>query len=216
MLKVNEIFRSIQGEGMSIGAPTVFVRLTGCNIRCKWCDTKYAYEEGRRCDIIDVIGEIEKLTKQNDYICITGGEPLAQEDTSKLIKMLTQRMWPVVLETNGSINLVEVLPAKGEKLQISMDMKAPSSGMDGMMKFDEIKKLRSYDQLKFVISDETDWLWMLGVIAKYQPKCNVIIQPCGGVEVKWLVERALKELDCNVRILPQIHKIIWPPEMRGV
>jgi 7-carboxy-7-deazaguanine synthase len=134
-MRINEIFYSLQGEGIQMGLPTVFIRTTGCNLRCKWCDTKYAYEEGEEIDCKDLPNHIRIFSTK--YVCITGGEPLQQKDTPKLIDMLCSKGYELCLETNGSIS-IEGLP-KTDSLIISLDIKCPSSGMQDKMYFSNLE-----------------------------------------------------------------------------
>jgi 7-carboxy-7-deazaguanine synthase len=209
-MKINEIFYSLQGEGLQIGLPTVFIRTTGCNLRCKWCDTKYAYEEGEEIDCNDLLNHIRIFTTK--YVCLTGGEPLVQEDSLKLISMLCSEGFEAVLETNGSIS-IEGLP-KSESLIISLDIKCPSSGMQDKMYLPNLEMIEPKDQLKFVIEDENDYKHAKKILKKYNPKSNIIMMPVYDSNIKLLAERVLRD-NLNVRVLPQLHKLIWG-EIRGV
>jgi 7-carboxy-7-deazaguanine synthase len=209
-MKINEIFYSLQGEGILIGLPTVFIRTTGCNLRCKWCDTKYAYEEGEEIDYKDLPKHIRIF--QTKQVCITGGEPLTQEDTTPLIKMLCLEGYQISLETNGSVS-IEGLP-KTDSLIISLDIKCPSSGMQDKMHLSNIEMLEPKDQLKFVIKDEKDYEYAKGMIKQYNPQGNIIMTPVFGHSMKLLAERVLRD-NLDIRVLPQLHKMIWG-EIRGV
>lgn len=211
-MKVNEIFYSIQGEGIQSGCPTIFVRLTGCNLRCKWCDTQYAYDEGREMTSNEIIAEINKYPSK--LICITGGEPLTQTGTEALIGELLEAGYNINLETNGSINIGKV-STKYDEILISLDIKCPSSQMETKMDLTNIGLLKANDQLTFVIQDIQDYEYAKTIIQEHQPECNIIFTPVNGIELKWLVEKVLEdqshyeELGINVRVLPQLHKIIW-------
>ncbi len=211
-MKITEIFESLQGEGIQIGQPTIFIRLTGCNLRCKWCDTQYAYEEGTEMSISEIIDQINKFTCTQ--ICITGGEPLTQNETSDLIDELLKLNYPISLETNGSINIDSVLDIH-DKIFISMDIKCPSSEMESKMDLSNIKYLKPTDQLKFVIQDMNDYEFAKKILNESQPQCNIIFTPVDGVDLKWLVEKVIEDNPeftgsrLNVRVLPQLHKLVW-------
>ncbi|MEM2722403.1 MAG: radical SAM protein, partial [Thermoplasmata archaeon] len=152
-MKVNEIFYSIQGEGVYMGIPMVFVRFTGCNLRCSWCDTKYAWEEGKEMKIDEILAEIKKY--KTNWVCITGGEPLLQEDIYKFIDRLLNMGYKILLETNGSITL-ENLPCE-DNLIVDMDIKTPSSGMSKFMDLSNLEILGPKDTVKFVIANQEDY-----------------------------------------------------------
>lgn len=206
---INEIFMSIQGEGREIGKPTVFIRLTGCNLRCEWCDTKYAFYEGKEMSIEDVIKEAERYKIKR--VCITGGEPLLQRDeVMELMDALLSKGYDISIETNGSLS-IDGIP---EGVLISMDWKTPSSGESEKMLESNLKLLKEKDQLKFVIADERDYEYAKDFLKSHDVECEVIFQPLGGLNLKWLAERALEDR-LDVRVLPQLHKIIWGGE-KGV
>lgn len=209
-MKINEIFYSIQGEGIQIGLPTVFIRSSGCNLRCKWCDTKYAYKEGEEIECKELLNHIAIFPIR--HVCITGGEPMVQEDTPKLIEMLCSEGYLVSLETNGS-KTIEGLP-KSDSLIISLDIKCPSSHMEDKMYLNNLEMLEPKDQLKFVIEDEKDYEYAKVIMKRYNPRCNIIMMPVFGNNIKLLAERILRD-NLNVRVLPQLHKLIWG-EIRGV
>lgn len=203
-MRVAEIFSSIQGEGVGIGATTVFVRLTGCNLRCSWCDTKYAYDGGEEMPLETVLRRVGESGCRR--VCVTGGEPLCQPHTHSLIVELLSRGCRVSLETNGSVSIAS-LP-RSERLTISMDVKCPSSGMADRMEMRNIPLLGKNDQLKFVIADRADYEYAKSVMARHRPACHVIMTPAGGRDLKNLAEWVIS--DClDVRVLPQLHKVIW-------
>jgi 7-carboxy-7-deazaguanine synthase len=208
-MKINEIYYSLQGEGIFIGLPSIFIRITGCNLRCKWCDTKYAYEKGDEMEFTDILNNIRMYPTR--YVCITGGEPLDQEDTPRLVDMILDEGYEICLETNGSIS-IEGLPKK-ENLIISLDIKCPSSGMQDKMYFSNLEMLEPKDQLKFIIEDEKDYEYAKGILNKYYPKGNIIMIPVYGSNIKSLADWVLKD-NLDVRVLPQLHKMIWG-EMRS-
>ncbi|AGB04926.1 organic radical activating enzyme [Aciduliprofundum sp. MAR08-339] len=209
-MKINEMFLSIQGEGTYIGVPMFFIRLTGCNLRCEWCDTKYAFYEGEDMGIEEIMQRVRKAGVE--WVCITGGEPLLQDDVYKLIDALLKEGHRVLLETNGSIS-IENLPTE-ENLVVSLDIKTPSSRMENAMRFENLDYLGPKDFVKFVIADERDFEYAKGIIERYKIEQDIVFQPVGGTDLKWLVEKVLNSR-MNVRVLPQLHKIIWG-EQRGV
>jgi 7-carboxy-7-deazaguanine synthase len=207
---ISEIFYSLQGEGINSGLPTVFVRTAGCNLRCTWCDTQFAYEGGGEIDIAHIVSSLEEFPVRR--ICITGGEPLLQEELPILISRLLDNGYEVSLETNGSKSIRGYL--EFDPLLISLDIKCPQSKMQKQMDFSNIGKLRKNDQLKFVIVDEKDYKYAKNILQDYDPICNVIMMPVGGMELKNLAEWVLRD-GINVRAMPQLHKIIWG-DIRGV
>ncbi len=213
-MKISEIFFSIQGEGVEIGLPTVFVRLFACDLRCSWCDTMYAVEgrDFKDLSLEEVKEEIGRFGCKN--VCITGGEPLIQmKEVEMLGKDLLEEGHRIVLETSGHKMPPPVFWS--DNSVISMDCKCPGSGMQDRMDFCLFEKLRARDQLKFVIRDEADYEYAKGVLREYDVKANVIFQPADGARLDWLTERVLDEKLCRVRVLPQLHKIIWGNK-RGV
>jgi len=211
-MKVNEIFKSIQGESTFVGLPCIFIRLSGCNLRCSYCDTQYAYEEGFEISIPEFLKKIQ------DYGCplveITGGEPLLQEETFELVKELINRGYKVLIETNGSIGLKR-LDRRAIKV---MDIKCPSSGMSDKMNWGNISFLSKMDQIKFVIGSKDDYEWAKDVIKKYSliDKVEVLFSPSfGRLEPKTLAEWILQD-NLNIRFQLQVHKYIWESNRRGV
>lgn len=208
MLKINEIFYSLQGEGVDAGLPTIFIRLTGCNLRCKYCDTEYAFYEGKDMTMEEIFNKIKKWKCKR--ICITGGEPLLQ-NIYDLIDFLLENGYEVSIETNGSIDIKKLTE---KKLIIKMDIKLPSSGMYEKMIMDNIKLLRRCDELKFVIWNRNDYDIAKKIIEEYEPKCNIIMQPVwGGIEAKKIAEWILED-ELEARLSIQLHKILWG-EKRG-
>ncbi|MBA3046226.1 MAG: radical SAM protein [Candidatus Thermoplasmatota archaeon] len=206
-MKINEIFYSIQGEGVTMGIPTIFVRLTGCNLDCKWCDTAYARTEGKEMNLDQIMEEIRKI--RCTQVCITGGEPMYQPETVKLIDVLLGEGYLVTLETNGSKNL-EALECS-EALMISMDVKCPGSGQSDKMDLSNLELLGPTDQLKFVVSDRTDYEYARDMIKKYHPICAVVMTPVWGVDIAEVIKWVLKD-KLDVRVLPQLHKLVWGDE----
>ena len=213
-MKISEIFYSIQGEGTEIGLPTTFVRLFACDLRCSWCDTMYAVE-GRDFKDIPVEKVIEQIENiGNKRVCFTGGEPLLQKkELVVLAEHLLNNDYGIILETSGHKDPPKIFWNDG--CIISMDCKCPSSNMELRMDFPLFEKLRSIDQLKFVIKDEKDYEYAKSVIEKLEIKSKIIFQPVDGYELKWLVESVLNDKLEDVRVLTQLHKLVWG-EKRGV
>ncbi len=213
-MKISEIFFSIQGEGVEIGLPTVFVRLFACDLRCTWCDSMYAVEgtDFKEMTIEEVTAEIERFNCKR--VCFTGGEPLIQQKGLEILaKDLVHDEYNIILETSGHKDPPSVFWT--DSCLISMDCKCPGSGMEKRMDFELMEKLRPKDQLKFVIQDEADYEYAKGILKKYKIRANIVFQPVYGSSLKWLTERVLEDRLERVRVLPQLHKIIWG-EIRGV
>jgi 7-carboxy-7-deazaguanine synthase len=212
MLKINEIYYSIQGESTKAGRPCVFVRLTLCNLRCTYCDTEYAFYEGKDLSIGDIIQEVRNYNC--NLVELTGGEPLVQEESLILMKQLADNGFEVLLETGGSLSIKNIDP----RVKIIMDLKTPSSGMMKKNMYENINCLKKGDEVKFVIGSREDYLWSKDIIEKYDldKKTSVMFSVVFGkllpVElVNWILEDKL-----NVRFQLQMHKFIWKPEERGV
>ena len=212
MLKVNEIFYSIQGESTHAGERSVFVRLTYCNLRCTYCDTEYAFYEGEDRSVDEIIDEVKK------YACnlveITGGEPLMQDESKELMSKLCDMGFEVMLETGGSLTIKEV----DRRVKIIMDLKCPSSGMMKKNLYENIRYLKSNDEIKFVIGDREDYDWAKEIISEYNLIDNFTVlfaTVFGVIEPAKLVNWILND-QLNVRFQLQIHKFIWEPEKRGV
>jgi len=209
-MKVSEIFRSLQGEGVLIGTPTVFIRMIGCNLECSWCDTEYSREGGEELSIEQIMAELDEHKTQ--FVCLTGGEPLMQKDIIKLLDKLVDKCYHVTLETNGSLPLEDV-PCS-ENMLISMDIKCPSSGMEDRMLMSNIELLSPADQLKFIVADLDDLMYAEDILKNHEVRSNVIFTPVGGMELE-PVARFVLSRKLNARVLPQLHKLIWG-ERRGV
>jgi len=218
-LQVTEIFKSIQGESSLSGTPCVFIRLTGCNLRCRYCDTVYAYEGGDWLSIDDI------LSKVDDYKCnlveITGGEPLLQNGVYLLISALLKTGKSILIETNGSIDIERVQGFKGLRIQglkIIMDIKCPDSGMSERMNWGNLDKLYNNDEVKFVISSRGDYDWSKEIIKKYSlaDRCHILMSPVyDNLTAEELSEWILND-NLNVRLNLQIHKYIWGESVKGV
>jgi 7-carboxy-7-deazaguanine synthase len=212
MLKVNEIYYSIQGESSKAGLPCVFVRLTYCNLRCSYCDTEYAFYEGKEMTIETVIDKIKKYDCR--LVELTGGEPLVQKESIDLMKMLCDKGFDVMLETGGSLPIQEV----DKRVMIIMDLKCPSSKMVNKNLYLNLDHIKTTDEIKFVIGSREDYDWVKEVIAKYHvaDKCEILFSVVFGTLepvklVEWILEDKLK-----VRYQLQMHKFIWEPNAKGV
>lgn len=213
MLTINEIFYSIQGEATRAGEPCVFVRLTACDLRCSWCDTPYAFYEGRKRSIEDVLSAVEQY--QCRLVEITGGEPLLQEDVYPLMSTLLDRGFTVMLETGGHRSIGRV-PADVIKI---MDVKCPGSGESDQNHWQNLDVLARHDEVKFVIKDRVDYEFAREVIARHALPSRVaavLLSPVHGVlDPKTLSEWMLAD-HLPARLQLQLHKLIWSPETRGV
>jgi 7-carboxy-7-deazaguanine synthase len=213
MLTINEIFYSIQGESTRTGLPCVFVRLTACDLRCAWCDTPYAFTEGRKMSIDDVVTAVER------YDCplveLTGGEPLLQPGVYALMERLLALGRTVIVETGGHISL-ERVPGGVVKV---MDVKCPGSGESDRNLWENLSRLGTKDEVKFVVKDRADYEFARDVIARYDLAARVgalLISPVHGVmELKPLAEWMLADR-LPARLQIQLHKYIWGAEVRGV
>ncbi len=211
-MRINEIFYSIQGESTRAGQTCIFVRLTGCNLRCIWCDTAYAFYEGEEMTVDNVLDRVK------DYPCrlveVTGGEPLLQPEVHPLITRLLDRGYQVLIETAGSLDIRKVDP----RASIIMDIKCPGSGMMDRMLWENIEALTPKDEVKFVIKDHHDFEWASQVTQQYGlvSRCPVLFSPVfGELEPRQLAQWILGD-GLKVQLQIQLHKYIWDPQMRGV
>ncbi|MEM4409835.1 MAG: radical SAM protein, partial [Candidatus Caldarchaeum sp.] len=205
-LRISEIFYSIQGEGIDSGLPTVFVRLYGCDLRCSWCDTMYAVEGGDFT--LMTIDEIVKKTLEFrcKRVCITGGEPLLQENgVERLARELLNMGFKIMLETAGHRKPPPVFA--DNRCTISLDCKCPSSLMEGSTLPELICMLKPKDQLKFVIKDYADYNYAKSILTSLPIEASVIFQPVFGTDPAWLAECVLEDHLDSVRVLPQLHKL---------
>ena len=210
-LEVSEIFHSIQGESSRSGQPCVFIRLTGCNLRCTYCDTSYAYEQGRFMEIPEIVERVRRL--RCDLVEVTGGEPLIQAETPSLICGLLDAGHTVLLETNGSLDIGVVDP---RCIRI-MDIKCPSSGMAGQNDLRNLKKLGVQDELKFVIGSREDYEFAKDLLSTLPAaRCKINFSPVFGSLAPQSLAEWILEDHLPVRLNLQLHKIIWGPEARGV
>jgi 7-carboxy-7-deazaguanine synthase len=213
MLTVNEIFHSIQGESTFVGEPCVFVRLTACDLRCSWCDTAYAFYEGRKMSVDDVIAAVDEFGC--DLVEITGGEPLLQKDVYPLMSRLLGRGKTVLIETGGH-HTIEHVPSGVIRI---VDVKCPGSGEQARMHWENLRLVSSSDQVKFVVKDRADYEYARDVVRR-EDLANrvgaVLFSPVHGVmNARTLAEWILAD-KLPVRLQLQVHKFIWPADMRGV
>jgi 7-carboxy-7-deazaguanine synthase len=211
-MRVTEIFHSIQGESTFAGQPCVFVRLTGCPLRCTWCDTEYAFHGGSGQSIEQILAKVESYGCR--LVEVTGGEPLAQPESLTLITRLCERGFDVLIETSGAIDTAAV----DARAHVILDVKCPGSGMSDRMHWPNLDRVTGKDEVKFVLTDRSDYDWACHVLAQYElaSRCPVLMSPVfGSLDVRQLAEWILADR-LPVRLQLQLHKLIWTPDMRGV
>lgn len=212
-LTITEIYKSVQGESTWVGLPCIFVRLTGCNLRCVWCDTEYAFYGGTKKSIDEIVAECRALDCR--LVEMTGGEPLLQKHCGALAQALLDTGFTVLCETSGALP-IDRLPADVIKI---MDLKCPGSGEMERNDWSNIDRLSMRDEVKFVIADRADYEWGRDVVRKHDlaSRCKqVLFSPVfGSVEAKALVEWILAD-KLPVRFQLQLHKFVWPPNQKGV
>lgn len=214
MLKINEIFYSIQGESSYVGFPTVFIRTSGCNLRCGYCDTTYAYYSGRLMSIDEIMAEVDRHSAR--YVCVTGGEPLLQKQNGvlQLLTQLCDRDIKVSLETSGSIDCADV----DVRVKKIIDVKTPDSGEGDSFLESNLKFADVNSEFKFVICSEADFTWAENFAQKHRlfERTQVLYSPAfKRVDEKWLAKKILSE-SSSARLQLQLHKYIWSPHSRGV
>ena len=202
-LNITEIFFSLQGEAKEVGLPTVFVRLTGCPLRCNYCDTTYAFKGNNPLTIDHILDEVSKYN--TSYVCVTGGEPMAQSNCLELLDSLVEAGYQVSMETSGSVDISPV----NSKVSIVMDIKTPSSTEEKQNRYENLSLLQSKDQLKFVIASKSDFDWCCDLLEKNKVKSETLFSPVfeslKPVQLAdWILEKQL-----NVRLQVQLHKILW-------
>lgn len=212
MLTVNEIFYSIQGESTFAGLPCIFIRLTGCNLRCSYCDTEYAFYDGVQMSVDEILDSIKKYNCK--LVEITGGEPLLYKNSYELMTRMLNSGYSVMLETSGSLPIKQV----DSRVKIIIDLKTPSSKMSDKNFYENLDYLKAIDEVKFVIGSLEDFEWAKNTVLKYHidRKCTVLFSPVfGKIQSKQIVELIL-ENNLNVRFQLQMHKFIWEPDKKGV
>jgi 7-carboxy-7-deazaguanine synthase len=202
-LNITEIFYSLQGEAKEVGIPTVFVRLTGCPLRCNYCDTTYAFKGNNPLSIESIMEQIAKYNTR--YVCVTGGEPMAQSNCLILLDTLIEAGYKVSMETSGSIDISPV----NKKVSVVMDLKTPSSTEQSQNRYENIALLERKDQLKFVIASRPDFDWCCSILEDYDVLSDVLFSPVyeslKPVDLAdWILEKQL-----NVRLQVQLHKLLW-------
>lgn len=215
-MRIHEIFLSIQGESASIGLPTVFVRTTGCHLRCRWCDTEYAFYEGSDLTVEQIASRVDELGRSFRRVCLTGGEPLLQprEEIQALLDRWQRH--EVSIETSGAVPLGDWRLHDGQRWV--MDVKCPGSRMAHRMCWENVDLLRPQDEAKFVVADRADFDWALRKVAEHRldRRCRLLFSPVHG-ELKaadlacWVLDARL-----DARVQLQLHKLIWGAEARGV
>jgi len=206
--RITEIFYSLQGETRTVGLPTVFVRLTGCPLRCNYCDTEYAFHHGEKWQIADIVAKVQSYNPR--YVTVTGGEPLAQKTCHELLTALCDLNYEVSLETGGAMDIRAVDP----RVVCVVDLKTPASGEESRNKYENIQYLKTQDQVKFVICDRNDYEWSCQKLTEYDltSRCEILFSPIHG-ELKpadlaeWIIEDNLP-----VRMQIQMHKYLWGDE----
>jgi 7-carboxy-7-deazaguanine synthase len=204
-LRLTEIFHSLQGETRTVGLPTVFVRLTGCPLRCQYCDTAYAFHGGKKHELDDIVAEVAKYNAH--YVTVTGGEPLAQKACLELLTRLCDEGYEVSLETSGALDVSGVDP----RVIKVVDIKTPGSAEVEKNYWENMSQLLPHDQVKFVICDEADYEWAKQIMSQYQliDRCEVLFSPSfeqvkAGDLADWILRDQL-----SVRLQIQLHKYLW-------
>ncbi len=210
-LKIFEIFYSLQGESSRVGLPTIFIRLSGCPMRCHYCDTAYAFQGGSMMNIEDIMGSIKKYDTR--FVTVTGGEPLAQKEVLNLLKALADRDYEVSLETGGGLSIKEVDP----RIKIILDIKTPESGEEKKNDWENLTLIHLKDEIKFVLCSREDYEWAKKILEQYNltKKCSVLFSPVYQVlDATDLGNWILKD-QLPVRMQIQLHKFLWG-EKQGV
>lgn len=204
-LRITEVFYSLQGETKRVGLPTVFVRLTGCPLRCTYCDTAYAFTGGETMSIASVLEQVASYKPR--YVTVTGGEPLAQKNCIVLLNALCEAGYEVSLETGGAMDISEV----DARVMRVVDIKTPGSGEQGKNRWENLALLAAHDELKFVLCDEADYLWARDIMERHQlaNRCTILFSPVhGSMNPTHLAEWILRD-NLPVRLQVQLHKLLW-------
>ena len=207
-LRVTEVFHSLQGETTRIGLPTVFIRLTGCPLRCNWCDTAYSFSGGQtrsQDSLLEQLGQYDTR-----YVCVTGGEPLAQKNCLILLRTLCDSAYSVSLETSGAYDIAPVDP----RVSRILDIKPPGSGESARNRWENLALLRAQDEVKFVLQDRDDYDWALEVVRRHDlaTRCPLLFSPVHGQLSPALLSQWVLQDCAPVRLQVQLHKIIWGEE----
>lgn len=204
VLRVSEIFYSLQGETSRSGFPTVFVRLTGCPLRCGYCDTAYAFQGGERLSVAEILAQVAQYPVR--YVTLTGGEPLAQREALALLRALCDAGYDVSLETSGALDISGV----DARVARIVDVKTPGSGEVEKNRWENLTLLTAQDELKFVIVDEADYQWARGILQKYDlaARCPLLFSPVHGMNAGLLADWILRD-HLPVRLQLQLHKLLW-------
>ncbi|HED17574.1 MAG TPA: 7-carboxy-7-deazaguanine synthase QueE [Gammaproteobacteria bacterium] len=204
-LRISEIFYSLQGETNTVGLPTVFIRLTGCPLRCGYCDTSYAFQGGEWQVLDSIMRQVKSY--QGRYVTVTGGEPLAQKTCARLLAQLCDQGYQVSLETSGSLSIAGLDP----RVSVVMDLKTPSSGECERNLYDNIALLKQGDQVKFVISNKQDFRWSAEQLARYklEDRCEVLFSPVHEEQDPAQLAQWILDENLPVRFQIQLHKILW-------
>ena len=208
VIRITEIFYSLQGETRTVGLPTVFIRLTGCPLRCGYCDTEYAFSGGERLSIEQIMSKTAEFKPR--YVTVTGGEPLAQKQCPVLLKQLCDQGYDVSLETSGAIDISEV----DQRVVVVMDLKTPASGEESKNRYENLAHIKSNDQIKFVICDRNDYEWSKAKLEEnaLADKCEVLFSPVHGEKMARQLAEWILEDNLNVRFQLQLHKFLWNDE----
>ena len=211
-MKVCEIFTSIQGESTFAGVPCTFIRMAGCNLRCSYCDTTYAYEEGAELSEKEIVERIQTIGLRT--VEITGGEPLLQDEVLPLVKKIADRGYRVLIETNGSRDIQGL----DRRAVIILDVKTPGSGMADELKLSNLSFLKPEDEVKFVITDRRDYEWSRDFVREHAltKRCTVLFSPVFGTMDPQALSRWIVHDRLEARLNLQLHKYIYGPETRGV
>jgi 7-carboxy-7-deazaguanine synthase len=210
MLTITEIYQSLQGESSYVGLPCVFVRLTGCNLRCSYCDTEYAFHGGEKKSVEEILEEVKAY--DCNLVEITGGEPLLQKECFILVEELCHRGYTVLIETGGSLPIQDL----HDWVVVILDIKCPSSGESGTFLMNNLKHLKYQDEVKFVMADRMDYEWAVNAMNEFKINVPILFSPVYGVLepkdlAKWILDDGLK-----VRLQVQLHKYIWDENAKGV
>lgn len=214
-MRVTEIFWSVQGEGTRIGAPTAFVRLTGCPLRCRWCDTAYAFSGGEEMELSAILARIREVSGDRAReVCVTGGEPLASPECGKLVETLLEAGFSVTVETSGALDIDRVSPRANR----IVDMKCPGSGELAQNDYRNLARLTAGDEVKFVVSDRADFLWAASLAREHDlaRRFPTWMNPVHGECDLQALAGWILESGEPFRLGVQLHKLVWGPEARGV